>query len=399
MERSKCAAVAELSAEKALISLIASYLNGENVDGEVYRSIGVPALLALSKRWSLEVITLDALEAQHIFDQEELKAWAERRQRLQVQSVVQQGEAQALKNLFVDHGLHVLPLKGYYMKGMYPKPEQRQMCDLDFLLGEQEMEQARALMEGRGYVTEHFQEGNHDNYRKKPFLYVELHRRLLAEDSPYAAGLGNMFQRAVQCPEGEYEVNWSDYYLFLLVHFAKHMKYAGSGPRSVLDVYLFRRAHGNQLDEGYLQNKLSAMGLDEFRHDVEEMAQYWFAPSGADKKLSERAQTLANRILGSGVYGTWKEMEENLLEEHRPEQGSAQQAGLRYLWHCIFLPRKNMEGMYPILRRYPALLPACWLVRGGRMVFATPGRSMKNCRTIWRTVQRVKKKEQTEKKK
>ena len=96
------------------------------------------------------------------------------------------------------------------MKGMYPKPEQRQMCDLDFLLGEQEMEQARALMEGRGYVTEHFQEGNHDNYRKKPFLYVELHRRLLAEDSPYAAGLGDMFQRAVRRPEGEYEMNWSD---------------------------------------------------------------------------------------------------------------------------------------------------------------------------------------------
>lgn len=399
MERSKCAAVAELSAEKALISLIASYLNGENADREVYRSIGVPALLALSKRWSLEVITLDALEAQHIFDQEELKAWAERRHWLQVQSVVQQGEAQALKKMFVEHGLHVLPLKGYYMKGMYPKPEQRQMCDLDFLLGEQEMEQARTLMEEQGYVTEHFGDGHHDNYRKKPFLYVELHRRLLDEDSPYAPELGDLLQRAVPGPEGEYKVNWSDYYLFLLVHFAKHMEWAGCGPRSVLDVYIFRRAYGDQLDQVYLQQRLSNMGLEKFHCDVEKIAEFWFAPGEKEKTLTDRAREMANEMLGSAVYGTQRQMEENLLREHRGDHGSVEQAGLRYLWRCIFLPRKNMEVMYPILRRHPALLPACWLVRGGRMVFATPGRSIKNCRAIWRTVQRVKKKEQTEKKK
>lgn len=394
MERSKCAAVAELSAEKALISLIASYLNGENADGEVYRSIGVSALLALSKRWSLEVITMDALEAQHIFDQEELKAWAERRQRLQVQSVVQQGEAQALKKLFVDHGLHVLPLKGYYMKGMYPKPEQRQMCDLDFLLGEQEMEQARALMEGRGYVTEHFQEGNHDNYRKKPFLYVELHRRLLAEDSPYAAGLGDMFQRAVQCPEGEYEVNWSDYYLFLLVHFSKHMEWAGCGPRSVLDVYIFRRAYGDQLDQVYLQQRLSNMGLEKFRCDVEEIAECWFAPNGKGKDLTEHAQAMANEMLGSAVYGTWQKSMETRLRKEQQEYGNAGRAGLHYLWSRVFLPRRTMEGMYPVLGRWPVLLPACWLLRCGRMMFVTPTRSWKRCSVVWHSVQQVKKKKQ-----
>lgn len=394
MERSTCVAVAELSAEKALISLIASYLNGENVDGEVYRSIGVPSLLALSKRWSLEVITLDALEAQHIFEQEELKAWAERRQRLQVQSVVQQGEAQALKTLFVEHGLHVLPLKGYYMKSMYPKPEQRQMCDLDFLLEEQEMEQARALMEGRGYVTEHFQEGNHDNYEKKPFLNVELHRSLLVEDSPYFAGLGNMLQRAVRCPEGEYEVNWSDYYLYLLVHFAKHIEWAGCGPRSVLDVYIFWRAYGNQLDESYLYDRLSNMGLEAFRRDVEQIADYWFGPLGEKLDLTDSARELANEILGSPVYGTKQRREENRLNGYRGHNESAERAGMRYLSKCVFLPRESMEVMYPVLRRFPVLLPACWLVRCGRMVFVTPARSWKYCRSIWDTVQRMKEKEQ-----
>lgn len=393
LERSKCAAVAELSAEKALISLIAGYLHGQAVDKDVYRGIGVPALFALSKRWSMEVLTLDALQNQQIFDQEELKAWLERSRRLQVQSMVQQSEAQALKKLFVSHGFHVLPLKGYYMKGMYPKPEHRQMCDLDFLLGAQEMEQARELMEQRGYTTEHFQEGNHDNYRKLPFLYVELHRRLLAEDSPYAPGLGDMLQRAVRCPEGEYEVSWTDYYLFLLVHFAKHVEWAGCGPRSVLDVYLFRRAHGEDLDEAYLHDRLANMGLEDFCRKVEEMAQHWFAPHGEQPTLSESAQEMANEILGSAVYGTRRQVEENLLREHRGAKGSVEQAGLRYLWSCLFLPRKNMEIMYPVLRRHPALLPACWLVRGGRMVFATPARSWKQCRAIWRTVQRMKDKE------
>lgn len=385
--------MAAVCAEEALISLIAGYLQGKTLDGEVYRELGVPTLFALSRRWSLEIITLDALQAQQIFPQEELKAWCECRQKLQVQSLVQQSEAQALVKLFVDQGLHVLPLKGYYMKGMYPKPEQRQMCDLDMLLKEPEMDQARTLMEGRGYVTEHFQEGHHDNYRKRPFLYVELHRRLLDEDSPYAPGLGDVFQRAELGPDGAYRLNWNDFYLFMLVHFVKHVEWAGSGPRSVLDVYLFRQAYEDQLDRAYLGRKLKEMGLEAFCGDVEQIAQYWFAPDGGEVALSPSAQTLANEILGSAVYGTRRQVEENLLREHRGDHGSVEQAGLRYLWNCVFLPRKNMEVMYPVLRRHPALLPACWLVRGGRMVFATPARSWAHCRNIWRTVQRVKKKE------
>lgn len=63
--------------EALLIALIAAYLHGKTLDGEPYRSIGIPALLALSKRWSLEVMALDALEAQQIFHREELKAWTE----------------------------------------------------------------------------------------------------------------------------------------------------------------------------------------------------------------------------------------------------------------------------------------------------------------------------------
>lgn len=385
--------MAALSAEEALIPLIAGYLHGKKSDEDIYRDIGVPALFALSRRWSLDTITLDALQAQQIFSQEALQPWTERSQMLKMQSMIQQSQAQALVECFVQQGFHVLPLKGYYMKAVYPKPEHRQMCDLDFLLGAQEMEQVRDVMEQHGYATEHFGEGNHDSYRKKPFLYVELHRRLLAEDSPYAAGLGDMFQCATRGPEGAYHLSWTDFYLFMLVHFAKHMDWAGSGPRSVLDVYLFRRAYGSQLDEEYLCERLSAMGLERFRRDVEEIAQHWFAPRGEEMPLTDSAREMANAILGSAVYGTQREAEEHLLCEYRLDNGSVGQAGIRYLWSCLFPLRKQMEERYPVLRRWPMLLPACWLVRGGRMVFATPGRSWKNFQAIWHTVQRVKEKE------
>lgn len=378
---------------KAVLDLIASYLHGAQVDREVYRDIGVPNLFALAKRWSLEVLTLDALEAQQVFSQEELRAWRERRDMRRAQSTVQQGEARALVQAFVAQGLHVLPLKGYYMKEMYPRPEQRQMGDLDFLIDPHEMEQARAIMDEKGYVTERFQEGYHDNYEKKPFLHVELHRRLLPEGSLYASGLGDVFQRAEQGPDGAYRLNWSDFYLFLLVHFVKHVEWAGTGPRSVLDVYLFRQAHGHQLDRAYLGRKLTEMGLETFCEDVEQIADHWFTFPPEKKLLTRRAQYLAHDIMMSATYGTRKQVEEKLLVEYRSDRGSVEQAGLRYLWSCIFLPRKNMEVLYPVLRRHPALLPACWLVRGGRMVFATPARSWAHCRNIWRTVQRVKKKE------
>ena len=41
----------------------------------------------------------------------------------------------------------------------------------------------------------------------------------------------------------------------------------------------------------------------------------------------------------------------------------------RLLKDMVFLPRERMEIRYPVLRRYPALLPVLWIVRGVKAVF------------------------------
>lgn len=102
---------------------------------------------------------------------------------------------------------------------------------------------------------------------------------------------------------GVYHMNWDDYYLFLMEHFAKHFNESGSGIRFVLDIYIFLEAKKKELHPEYLKKKQKELGLEEFCREMEEIAYRWFdgRPEIRDSKYETVILLAGILALGSGL--------------------------------------------------------------------------------------------------
>lgn len=56
----------------------------------------------------------------------------------------------------------------------------------------------------------------------------------------------------------------------------KHFEISGTGIRSLLDIFLFRRAHEKQLDQSALQQGLEQLGLTDFDRETCALAKQVF---------------------------------------------------------------------------------------------------------------------------
>lgn len=64
---------------------------------------------------------------------------------------------------FEENSITCMPLKGYLVKYLYPRPDIWLMAYVDILFRTEQAEQVKKLMQGLGFTVEHH-EGNHDAY-------------------------------------------------------------------------------------------------------------------------------------------------------------------------------------------------------------------------------------------
>lgn len=285
------------------------------------------------------------------------------------------------------HQIYCMPLKGYLIKYLYPQPDMRLMADVDILFRDQQTEEVKNLMLGMGFTLEHFG-GNHDVYVKKPFINIEMHRRLVAEDSPYSEYLNKTWERA-GLEEGSrfiHRLSPEDFYIYLLIHLTKHYSKGGTGIRSILDIWLYEKHYGPQMDRNYIRCELEKINLQDFTQNIRNLGEVWFNKAESDI-LYEK---MAEYIFASGVYGSGKHGIIAAINENKDiQQRSVGTMKLKYRLHLFFPGLKHMSILYPILHRLPFLLPFTWVLRGLKCVLFKRERTFK----IIRNVQLVSKKD------
>lgn len=284
--------------------------------------------------------------------------WKKERDRNILKSLTQQTERDMIIQELTANGISTLPLKGCLLQEMYPQPDYRQMADLDILIDKKKCADARKILENMGYVCDNYQKGHHDNYSKLPFMEIEIHRELLPRTSGNYHYYENIWEKAVQDKDNPFlfHFSWTDYYIFMLLHFAKHYFNGGSGIRNIMDIHVFLSKHKKDLDEDYLLKELEGLGIEEFRRTAEKLASVWFAGESADEKTKE----MACYVFSSGIYGTLKNSITNSVNE---------KSKVRYILQRTFLPFEIMASIHPILRKIPILLPFFWVTRLVKAVF------------------------------
>lgn len=357
---------------KVLIMLMRAALNQEDKQISMEPGCDLEKLQAMVERQSLVTMLYP------IIKQQKGEIWEHLQTQIQPvyhraihAGIMQEYEFRNLLDGMEQDGLDCLPMKGWIMRNYYPEPLMRSMSDLDVLMKDADETRLRRWMEHRGYKTETFEGKVHDEYRKPPYAYVELHKQLV--DTSFLWKLNDEWIRQlvhtlwdpgalVPGKKHIYQMQDEDFYLYHLLHFYKHFLYAGAGIRLLADTYIFLKKKRKQLDWNYIRQQLNVMRMDAFAGQIERLAFLVFAGGSMDQDAME-----VIRFLTAGTIHGEKENKEYIPLVSQ-EGGSVKQDGLVAIRKMIFPPLRKMQDKFPRLHDRPWLLPFYWGMRACRVV-------------------------------
>lgn len=244
-----------------------------------------------------------------------------------------------------------LPLKGYFMKRLYPHSDLRTMNDADILVRKEDFDKIGEIFESLGYTNRELINPFEIHYYKD-FLYFEIHCDLNENDDSF---FDDIWQRVSLRKGYDFSYNMNrpeDFYVYMLYHTAKHFKFGGAGIRMIMDVYVFLKSYPD-LDFDYINHCFDKLNIRTFCIRLKELSLNWFS---SDTTVIDNFGEL---ILYCGTFG-----ERNLFfyMDGRATKGN-------YWLKQIFIPYDKMKKKYLYLSKYPFLLPFSWVQYWFRRIF------------------------------
>lgn len=341
------------TAEGVFLNLVRSIINDEKPSG-LPDGITADDIFTIGSRQDMAPITFCALNS--ISPKPVSQKWGEHQKRFFddcMRSEVQMSEYYKLVEFLCENGVKIIPLKGCVIKELYITPNLRAMSDVDLLYEGVTEKELSCLMEACGYSTENLEAGCHDVFYKKPCMNIELHRKLVVDNSPYKPVLDNMFEKAI--PDEKipnlFHMKPEDLYIHVIVHAAKHFMGSGIGVRPVGDIFVLNKKYSESWDRGYIERQLQSVELDRFEEKIRDVANTFFGKE--EKELSKEDMSFFFRGSTYGNYGDagWSYM----------SKGGKSRWG--HFLYRSFLPYPEMCNIYPVLKKWPILLPFAWIYR------------------------------------
>lgn len=296
---------------------------------------------------------LGALNAENV-PEEILASFKKALYKTAARYTAQEAEAKKISKEFSNNGIAHCFLKGTKVAAFYDVPDSRFMLDLDMLVDEKMLNEAKNVMAALSY-EECAGDGKDVAFVKKPLMNIELHTELKYE---YDAGFEyykGAYKRLVKAENGlELKMTNEDFYVYILSHTAHHFAVSGTGLRSVIDHWYLKTKLLPLCDMAVLQNALESTGLSLFSKRMDELADFVFA-SG---EKTDAVKEMLDYIIMSGVFGT----EKNTYVNGVINRGLSENAGKYYLSR-LFPPLKSMKIRYRTLEKAPVLLPVFWCAR------------------------------------
>lgn len=258
---------------------------------------------------------------------------------------------------FEQNGIDYMPVKGCNLKRLYPKPELRQMGDADILIHIEQYDRIRTIVTGFGF-TEKIQT-DYELVWDAPQLHLELHSGLISPtNQDFYAYFGDGWHLARKSVDSRYNMLPEDEFAYLFAHYAKHYRSGGIGCRHVVDLWVYRRTHA-EMDEKHILSVMEKLKLREFYENTRDLIRFWFDNGHGNAKI----EFMATYIFNSGSWGRMKNhILANELQNVR-RAGSMKGGKLKTVMGVVFPPVSKLDAKYPVLKRFPWLLPVVWPIR------------------------------------
>ena len=294
---------------------------------------------------------------------ESIKAECKKKQMVFVaQQLGQDAAAKAIYEALAKAGIRYMPLKAIWFRPLYPTPDLRFSCDIDFYFDSSHAKGVHSLLVAQGFVKE--REDVHNYVYTKGILTVEPHFAI-ADGDKEAAYFGDVWTRATTQDGTLYTFSDEDCYIYHLLHTYKHMLHGGAGVRSVIDTWLWNK-NKPQMNQAYLEAEYEKLGIAKFAKAIERLSRVWFDGEAGDEDMT----CLETFVLQGGVYGTetqWAHM--GYVEGNDP--ASLRRAKRRYLWKRMFPTYRDLCISYPVVKKWPILVPFVWVHRIIKALFTS----------------------------
>lgn len=256
-----------------------------------------------------------------------------------------------------------MPVKGWYVRTLYPVPELRTFGDIDILINKQDRQKANEVFIENGYALK-------DNWEPtysydKGALRCEVHTELMDSDIGKGEQVITYFSDALKTAQQEVGERFSPqkdlHLMYLFCHLAKHLYNGGAGIRMYMDIALFVNAHSDTLDFEKIYEDSKTLRLDRFLKTVLFACGKWFdiaLPVEINDVEPHSLDALKKYTFGADLFG--KARDKSIISLRNDESGSKENV----LKDTLFPNAQKIEERYKFIKGRKYLLPVAWVARG-----------------------------------
>ena len=264
-----------------------------------------------------------------------------------------------------------MPVKGWYLRTLYPVPELRTFGDIDIFINKRDRQKTDKIFIQNGYSVKENWEPTYTY--DKSLLRCEVHTELMDSDMGKGEQVITYFSNALETAEtdvGERLSPQKDLHLiYLFCHLAKHLYTGGAGIRMYMDIALFLKANEGSLDFERIYEDSKKLHLDSFFKTVLLACSEWFEidlPFEINDIKPCNLDALKKYTFGSDLFG--KTRDKSIISLRNDESGSK----VSILKDTLFPNAKKIEERYKFIKGRKYLLPMAWVARGFINLKETP---------------------------
>lgn len=271
-------------------------------------------------------------------------------------------EQNNLRNDFNNYDIDYLFLKGSVSKHLYPDTSMRVMSDIDILYRETTHNIDDIFTKNGFQIIK--KEPKEIVYRKPTNnIRVEMQSQLIDEGyRDWSAYLSNPWEKYMRIKNSnEYKMSNNDFYIYHILHMAKHFINGGIGLTHVLDVYMMIKSY-TDLDYTYINRELGKLNLLKFNNNIQMLVMNWFENKPLSAHDCQTEKLLRYYLFRSRAFGTTTQRDINLTRKDGNKKISLRKK--------IFPDKNTMINYYGnILDRYPVLIPFYWVHLNWKRIF------------------------------
>lgn len=283
-----------------------------------------------------------------------------------------QGAQEVLRWQLERKQIHFLILEGVELRELYPQKEMRKMDCIRILVSKGDLPRIDTLMRSMDYEPQENREDDGILYYKIPGVYVMFYDKIKFVnqkleryfDSPVRMYSRKKGYRYLRCFDKE------EAYLYMAGRAANDYALGRATVRTVLDFWLYERARKEELNWPYVDKVLKKHRILEFSERLLKLGDIWFQNGISDEP--EIYNAMEAYILSKGEQG--RQLSGKILPLLQ-DVADFYKRDRRREWmnrekEALFPPRDYMEGLFPVLKKFPSLYSLCCLLRLFRIWFS-----------------------------